>query len=115
MNNNLFSQRIKKLRLQHSMTGEELGKIMGVSKVSVWQWENDINYPNNNLLIKLSKFFNVSIDYLLGQTDIPNRTFESKDEDISFKFALYGEVKDLTEEEKQEIINYARYLKSKKK
>lgn len=60
-----FAIRIHSLRVEKGLSGEELGKIFGVSKVSVWQWENGINYPNNNILLQIANYFNVSTDYLL--------------------------------------------------
>lgn len=95
-----FSSRIKRLRLEHNLSCEELGKIVGVSKVSAWQWENGINYPNNNILIKLADYFNVSIDYLLGKSDIKTKASQLPD----FAYALYGEVEDLTPEQQEEIL-----------
>lgn len=103
-----FSLRIKALRQNKDLSGEELGKLVGVSKVSVWQWENGINYPNNNILIKLSDLFGVSIDYLLGRTDIKNKPEQLPE----FVFALYGEVEDLTPEQQEEILRLVKTHKS---
>ena len=81
---NKFSLRIKQLRLDNNMSQEELGKLVGISKVSVWQWENGINYPNNETLLKLADYFQVSTDYLLGKSDIRNINNENEDYRISF-------------------------------
>lgn len=109
--NSKFSSRIKTLRLERGISGEELGRITGVSKVSVWQWENGINYPNNNVLMKIASFFNVSTDYLLGISDVRNATSDiSLDE---FEVAFHGEVKDLSDDAKEKVLEYARLLKMK--
>ncbi len=81
---NKFSLRIKQLRLDNNMSQEELGKLVGISKVSVWQWENGINYPNNETLLKLADYFQVSTDYLLGKSDIRNINNENEDYRIAF-------------------------------
>ena len=81
---NKFSLRIKQLRLDNNMSQEELGKLVGISKVSVWQWENGINYPNNETLLKLADYFQVSTDYLLGKSDIRNINNEYEDYRIAF-------------------------------
>lgn len=108
----IFSERIKKCRELLRLSQLEVSKITGISNKSLSRYENGDTEPDLETLKRLSKLYKVSIDYLLGKTDNPNPA----EEDIgSFKFALYGEIKDLSDEEKQEIINYARYLKSKKK
>ena len=81
---NKFSLRIKQLRLDNNMSQEELGKLVGISKVSVWQWENGINYPNNETLLKLADYIQVSTDYLLGKSDIRNINNENEDYRIAF-------------------------------
>ncbi len=44
----------------------ELSKALGVSKQSVSNWENDNIQPSIEVLLKISKYFKVSTDYLLG-------------------------------------------------
>ncbi len=46
----------------------ELAKVMNVSKQCVSNWENDNVQPSIEMLMKLSDFFKVSTDYLLGRT-----------------------------------------------
>ena len=103
-NSKLFSARIKELRLERNLTCEELGKIMGVSKVSVWQWENNINYPNNKILIKLTNFFNVTSDYLLG---LPNSN-------INLSFGVSQKIKHLREKNKKSQEELASSLNVKR-
>lgn len=62
----MLKDRIKKLRLQNEMTQVQLAEIVGVTKQSVSNWENDNIQPSIDMLIKLSKYFSVSTDYLLG-------------------------------------------------
>ena len=47
----------------------ELAKKLGVSKQSVSNWENDNIQPSIEMLVKLSRIFSVSTDYLLGESD----------------------------------------------
>lgn len=44
-----FQQRIKELRKSFNLTQEKLGKVLGFSKVPVWQWESGINYPKQEI------------------------------------------------------------------
>ena len=66
-----FSERIKELRIQNGMTQEEVGKIIGVKRYSIYGYEKGNNYPEVPGLITLADYFGVSIDYLVGRTDNP--------------------------------------------
>ena len=108
----IFSERIKKCRELLRLSQLEVSKITGISNKSLSRYENGDTEPDLETLKRLSKLYKVSVDYLLGKTDNPNPV----EEDIgSFKFALYGEVKDLTEEQQQTILDMARFLKDSNK
>ena len=62
----MLNQQIRLLRVNRKMSQVELAKCLGVSKQSVSNWENDNIQPSIEMLIKLSKVFSVSTDYLLG-------------------------------------------------
>ena len=65
----MINERIKQLRQARSMTQVELASGLGVSKQCVSNWENDYIQPSIEMLIKLSEFFKLSTDYLLGRDD----------------------------------------------
>jgi len=69
MSKNIFGDRLKQLRTNKDMTGEELGKIFNVTKVAISNWESCRRFPDQDTLINIADFFNVSVDYLLGRTD----------------------------------------------
>ena len=48
------------------MSQVELARLLGVSKQSVSNWENDNIQPSIEMLVRLSEVFSVSTDYLLG-------------------------------------------------
>ena len=62
----MLNQRIKELRIAHSMNQVELARELSVSKQTVSNWENDNIQPSIEMLLKIADFFNVSTDYLLG-------------------------------------------------
>lgn len=78
-----LGQRIKNLRKQKNMTQEDLGKILGVTKVSISGYENDTREPDNKSLIKLSNFFNVTTDYLLGRNKTPQWATQEDTNDLA--------------------------------
>ena len=65
----MFGDQIKNLRMTKCLNQVEMAKILGVTKQSVSNWENENIMPSVDMLIKLSQFFNVSTDYLLGLTE----------------------------------------------
>lgn len=87
MNNKSFSTRLKSLRQEKQITGEQLGKHLNVTKTAVSYWENGKNFPGEDMLVKIATFFGVSIDYLLGNSNI--RSYEQEKELFNqFKEAL---------------------------
>lgn len=63
---NIFAIRLKELRQEKGIGQIELAKNLEVSKGIISLWENGQREPNMYSLIKLAKFFNVTIDYLVG-------------------------------------------------
>ena len=62
----MFAKRVKALRLEKTLSQEELGKLLGVKKQTVTHWEAGNNYPNSDTLVKMAQLFGVRTDYLLG-------------------------------------------------
>lgn len=62
----MLNENIKKLRNSFNLSQVELAEKIGVSKQCVSNWENDNVVPSIEMLIKLSIFFNVTCDSLLG-------------------------------------------------
>lgn len=56
------------LRKKKGITQEELAEILNVSRQSVSRWEMDAAFPETDKLIKLSKLFECSIDFLLNNS-----------------------------------------------
>lgn len=56
---------------------KQLGEFMGVSESCISQYENGKREPDNNTLIKLADFFEVSVDYLLG-ADTENKILNKR-------------------------------------
>ena len=65
----MFHERIKELRNSLGVNQVEFGKRLGVSKQCISNWENGNIQPSIDMLIKISKTFSVSADYLLGLND----------------------------------------------
>ncbi len=62
----MFGNRISQLRIAHNWTQVQLAQMLNVSKQTVSNWENNNILPSVEMLIKLSKIFSTSTDYLLS-------------------------------------------------
>lgn len=65
-----FGERIKLLRTEKRLTQDKLAEIFYLNKSSISRYENDIQIPEMSTLEAFANYFNVSVDYLLGKTDI---------------------------------------------
>jgi transcriptional regulator with XRE-family HTH domain len=77
MANQYFSTRVKELREKAGLSMEQLAQHLGVTKSRINMWENNGTVPRMNVLIELSKFFNVTTDYLLGNDEARNLSLEN--------------------------------------
>ena len=60
---------LKKARMLAELKQAEAANALGVSEVTLSNWENGINEPKISYVVAMAKFFNVSADYLLGLED----------------------------------------------
>ncbi len=65
--------RIKELRLEKDLKQAELAKILKVAQNTLSTWENGKYEPDLQAINQLASFFNVSVDYLLGRVDSPQK------------------------------------------
>ena len=65
--------RLRDLREDHDMNQTQLAKHLGMSQTGYSKYETGENDIPTAILVKLARFYNTSIDYLLGETDNPTR------------------------------------------
>lgn len=106
----IFSMRLKELRKDAKMTREELAKLLNIGTSSISRYEFANVIPNVKILKKISNIFNVSVDYLLGQTDIPNIPEELKGTKVAF---YDGAFDGLEKQDMDMLIEMAKRLKEK--
>lgn len=64
-----IGNRIKALRVSQKITQNEFATRLGVTKSAISSYENGSRLPSYDILIKISRIFKVSTDYLLGCVD----------------------------------------------
>lgn len=62
----MLSNRLKELRASKQISQAELSNILGVTQQAVGKWERDKTTPDYDTLKKISSYFGVSTDYLIG-------------------------------------------------
>lgn len=65
----MFSERLKRLRMEKGITQKELADRLHISRSTIAGYESLGKEPDGEKLCALADFFGVSVDYLLGGTD----------------------------------------------
>lgn len=63
--------RLKELREKRHSSMRQIAQQLGIPYTTYVNYEKGIREPNSEMLVLLSDFFDVSIDYLIGRTDYP--------------------------------------------
>lgn len=61
-----IGKRISELRDSKGLSQREFAAILGVSNGAIGMWETDKRQPDLETIVKIASFFDISIDYLLG-------------------------------------------------
>lgn len=98
-------ENLKLLRQEHGISQQRLADAIGVSQPSINKYENHSIEPEIEILKRMAEFFNTSIDYIVGNTDIREK-IERKDfyELNSNELKMLSSYRALTKRQ-QECIN----------
>lgn len=66
-----MNNRIRELRKERKLTMKQLGERLGLAESTISQYETGKREPDHKTLVKISEFFHVSVDYLLGHVSEP--------------------------------------------
>ncbi len=88
----LYKDRLKKLRIEKGLSQEELSNTLSLNKSTICCYEKGTRVPSLEVLIKLSDYFEVSIDYLLGR-------------DVLVRNKKTRKLEFVSEEEYEKIVN----------
>ena len=67
---NIFAKRLSELIKERELTHESVAQGVGVTRQGVGKWVSGDSVPDVLTVAKLAKFFNVSVDYLAGNSDV---------------------------------------------
>lgn len=97
-----FAQVLKELMNTQGVSNYALAKYLKCSQSTIKNWLSEANSPNNEKLQQVAEYFGVSVDYLLGNSDIKEKPADlvvsGKDKE------LLDLIEKLTEEQRQMLI-----------
>ncbi len=67
MTGNVFGKKLKELRIERGLSQRALGDIFGVCNQTISFWESGSREPDMDNLLRISRFFGVSVDYMLDE------------------------------------------------
>ncbi|CAK1232529.1 helix-turn-helix transcriptional regulator [Fructobacillus cardui] len=108
-------ERIKEVAEIRKLSIDSINEKAGLSNKAIYGWKKST--PKADNLQKVADVLNVSTDYLLGRTNQMN-SYDSKDKttdiaDDTLIMAFDG--KPIPDEEREKLLDYARYIMSQKK
>lgn len=66
-------KRLKDIREDRDMTQSEIANLLHTTRQQVSKWETGVQMMGVDKYIALAKFYNISLDYLLGLIDTPKK------------------------------------------
>lgn len=118
MINNILGKRILSLRESKKISQLELAKLLNISNTTLSQYESGKRIPNDEIKKNIAIYFNVSIDYLLGLTDIKepiNEIIKKGEVAIKPPSEIEKIYESLPAEEKKMLEDYGDYLETRAK
>lgn len=107
-----FNERLKKLRLDKDVSQRVVAEFLGVTKQAYSLYELGKRDPDNQTLYALCDYFDVSLDYLLGRSEIKKIPTKYDGEELA-KVALFGGAGYVTDEMWDEVKNYVEFIKQR--
>ena len=71
-----YYQRLRDMREDHDLSQEAIAKILQTTQQQISKWETGTQMMGVDKYVILARYYNVSVDYLLGLTDIPKKLYE---------------------------------------
>lgn len=97
-------ERLKTLRLEKGLYQKDVASFLGVDRTTYVKYELGSSTPNHDILAMLADFYGVSVDYILGRTNLRS---ESTTSNAGVKIPVLGNVQaGIPVEAIEDIIDY---------
>ena len=108
-------ENLKKLREERKITQVKLATDLEVSQELISRYEVGSSFPQQNMIIKICKYFNCSSDYLLGMTSIRLPINQlNLNSDTVHSLELYNKYQSLSSEDKKCFDRFLSFLTESK-
>ncbi len=101
----MLGKRLKTLREEKGITQQQLATVINLSQQTIGHYEVGRAKPDVDTLDRLADYFNVSVDYLLGKTNIRTPIVT---------IAAHHDGDDFTEEELEAIEEFKEFVRSRR-
>ena len=98
----MIGERLKQLRKERKISQSDLASIIGVQSTAVSRYETNKDDPSDRKEVEISKYLDISLDYLLGVIDEPVSCYNQD------KFLKLPDK--MTMEERTKLIEYLNFL-----
>ncbi len=102
------SDRVFALLEERGVSAYKLSKAVGITQGNIGNWKSGVSSPSYGALVKIAKYFNVSVEYLECKTDDPAPASGASD-DVQIEI-LARAARKMTPEEKQKLIDMAKVM-----
>ena len=68
-----YYERLKDIREDKDLTQADIAQLLGTTRQQVSKWETGMQMMGVDKYIRLAKYYNISVDYLLGLIDTPRK------------------------------------------
>ena len=99
-----FGEKLRQARKAAGMTQKDLAEAVDLKHNAVSNWEKGVSSPGPEMIRKLCNILRMP----------PNFFFDTQEEESlsGVEFALFGEVRQLSPEDQQDVLNFIRYKRS---
>lgn len=102
----MFGTRLHTLRKERKLRQEDMANQLGIARTTYAMYEQGNREPDYNTLIKLATFFEVSIDYLLGITEM-RQVKDIQDPEL---YQWFEDVKNATPQKREELKKFWEFI-----
>lgn len=106
-------EKINELINKSNRSASGIFKELQIPHNALTEWKKGKAKPSAEALSKIADYFDVSVDYLLGRTDVPNIVVPKLIE--SLPLAFNGGMDDLSQDDIDSINEYVEFIRNKKK